>query len=156
LGVPQPPGFRVPARARVHAAAHAPRIRIVLMLATFGIGCSIVTGRRRLQTAIVVAIAAAVVQTVLPFFVEDRYRAPLLVPLIVAAGAGISQLLRIAREPSLRSVRPAAAIALATLLMGLIAWLPLERPLMGPDLMLAQAYQARGELPAASAAYESA
>jgi Flp pilus assembly protein TadD len=129
----------------------------VLSLAVLGVFFSIVTGRRRPETLLVLLLATGAMLSVVPFFVADRYRIPIVPPLIIAAGAGVAMLVRFTQDPLLRTDRRALAGLVAASLVAAITLVPLARPLMGHDYwMLAQAYQADGNLAAAVGAYEAA
>lgn len=130
---------------------------ILLVLATLGIGFSFLDGTRRDQTVLLLIVAGGALASVLPFFVADRYRTPMLPPLIVVAGAGVAAIIRLlSMRMSIRDRRHFPVLACA-LVAAVLAVLPLARPMKGRDYwMLAQAYQARGELPAAASAYEAA
>ena len=131
---------------------------VVLALAVLGVGFLFATGRRKPETQLLLLVATGAMLSVVPFFVADRYRVPIVPPLIVLAGAGIAALLRLVRDPALwEDGHSLAALVGAFAAAAAITMLPLARPLMGHDYwMLAQAYQARGNLPAAVAAYEAA
>ena len=129
----------------------------VLALAVLGFGDALLRRRRREDTGLLLLLAAGVLASVLPFTVADRYRAPLVLPLLVAAGAGVAVLARLARERHAGADRATVVILAASLVAALVAVVPLVRPLRGRDeWMLAQAWQARGDLPRAIAAYEAA
>ncbi|HEY6867517.1 MAG TPA: hypothetical protein VI792_09680 [Candidatus Eisenbacteria bacterium] len=129
----------------------------VLALAVLGFGDAVLRRRRRGETGLLLLLAAGVLASVLPFTVADRYRAPMVLPLIVAAGAGVAALARLARERHAGAERGTAVVLAASLVAALVSTVPLVRPLRGRDeWMLAQAWQARGDLPRAIAAYEAA
>src|SRR4029079_17501237 len=89
---------------------------------------------------------------VVPFTVADRYRAPMVPPLLALAGLGIVALPALTSDGR-RRWAPAllAGAALA------IAFVPLVRPLRGRNhWMMAAAWQPQGNLPAAVAEWESA
>jgi tetratricopeptide (TPR) repeat protein len=129
----------------------------ILPLAVIGIGDAFRRRRGRMGTSFLALVSAGAMASVLPFTVADRYRAPMVPALIVAAGAGAVALLRLGRERDARIARGALPVLAAGLIAALIAAVPLVRPLRGRDhWMFAQAYEARGNLPGAIAAYESA
>ncbi|TMQ52480.1 MAG: tetratricopeptide repeat protein [Candidatus Eisenbacteria bacterium] len=129
---------------------------IVLPLGGLGIGLALRDRRRPADTLLLVLVAAAAAASVLPFFVADRFRAPLVPPLLVAAGFGCAELWRL-RSADVRRDRSLAWGLAAAVALGGIALLPLSRPELSRDYwMFADAYQARGELRAAAAAYEAA
>jgi 4-amino-4-deoxy-L-arabinose transferase-like glycosyltransferase len=129
----------------------------VLILAVVGFGAARERLRRRAGSWLLLLVTAGAFASVLPFTVADRYRAPMVPALLVAAGAGVAALARLARGPRERAGRRTLAVLTAALLAGLISMVPLVRSLRGRDeWMFAQAYQARGNLPAAIAAYEAA
>jgi tetratricopeptide (TPR) repeat protein len=129
----------------------------VLGLGVLGAGDALRRRQRRRQVAFLLLVAGGTLLGLLPFTVTDRYRATLVPPLIVAAGAGVAALLRLARRRDERAARGVPAVLGATLVAVLVAALPLQRPLHGRDYwMLAEAHQANGNLPAAADAYERA
>ena len=129
----------------------------VLALAVIGLGDAFRTSGVRRGAWLLALVSAGVLASVLPFTVADRYRAPMVPALIVAAGGGVVALARIARERRQSVDRGALAVLLASLLAALVTMVPLVRPLRGRNYwMLAQAYQAHGDLDAAIAAYEAA
>lgn len=129
----------------------------VLALAVLGIGDAVRRERRRDAAWFLTLVTAGVVLSMLPFTVTDRYRATLVPPLIVAAGAGVAALMRLVLRREERSASGVPAVLGAALLAVLFAALPLQRPLRSRDFwMLAQAEQAHGHLPAAIVAYEQA
>jgi len=128
----------------------------VLVLAVVGFGAAR-ERRRRADAWLLLLVAAGVFASVLPFTVADRYRAPMVPALLVAAGAGVVALVRLVRDPRERARPRTLAVLGAALLAVLVSMVPLVRPLRGRDeWMFAQAWMARGNLPAAIAAYEAA
>ena len=129
----------------------------VLALAAIGIGDAFRRRGDRSGVWLLVMVSAGVLASVLPFTVADRYRAPMVPALIVAAGGGVVALARLARESRTRVDRGALAVLAGSLVAALIAMVPLTRALPGRNYwMLADAYRARGDLNAAIAAYEVA
>ncbi len=129
---------------------------VVLTLAMIGFVAGF--GRsNRAAIVLLVVVAAGAFAGVLPFTVADRYRAPLVPALLVAAGGGLVALARFVRAPREVGLRRAAlGLGLALLATG-AATRPLVRPMPGRnEWMFAQAYMARGDLPAAIGAYERA
>ena len=111
----------------------------------------------RAGSLLLLLASAGAMAGVLPFTVADRYRAPMVPALIVAAGGGVGVLIRLYRHPGDRADRRVLALLTASLLAALVTMIPLQRPLRGRDWwMFAQAYKDRGDLPAAAAAYETA
>ena len=128
----------------------------VLALAVIGFGDAL-ERRRRAGSWLLMLVSAGAFASMLPFTVAERYRAPLVPALLVAAGCGMVALARLARAPRQTNGRRTLVVLGITLLAVLIASLPLVRSLRGRDeWMLARAYQAHGDLPAATAAYEAA
>ena len=128
----------------------------VLALAVIGFGEAL-RQRRRAGTWLLLLVIAGAFASMLPFTVAERYRAPMVPALLVAAGCGIVALARLARGPREAHGRRALIVLGLALLAALIASVPLVRSLRGRDeWMLARAYQAHGNLPAATAAYEAA
>jgi tetratricopeptide (TPR) repeat protein len=104
-----------------------------------------------------VALSLGAAASVLPFFVADRYRAAMLPPLIVAAGAGAAGLARAALRREDRADWRLGAALLPALALGILAQLPLVHPDLSRDhWLLAQAYRSRGDLPRARVEYEAA
>ncbi len=129
----------------------------VAPLAVVGIGVGLLDPRRRSGTILLAAVAAGVAVSVIPFFVADRYRAPMVPPLLAAAGAGAVALGQALSKPAARSERRLAAVLVLALVALGGAHLPLTEPDLSRDYwLLAQAHAARGELPEAAAAYEAA
>jgi tetratricopeptide (TPR) repeat protein len=129
---------------------------VVLTLAMIGFVAGF--GRRnRVAIALLVVVAVGAFTGVLPFTVADRYRAPLVPALLVAAGGGVVALVHFVRAPREAGLRRAALGLGLALLAAALATRPLVRPMPGRnEWMFAQAYQAHGDLPAAIAAYERA
>jgi len=129
----------------------------VLALAMLGFGLARHSGAPRGGSWLIALIAAGTWASVVPFTVADRYRAPLAIPLLVGAGAGLAGLLRLARDPGARRERGLALALGLALVAALVSALPLVRPLRGRDYwMFAQSYEARGDLRAARREYEAA
>jgi tetratricopeptide (TPR) repeat protein len=129
----------------------------VLALAVIGIGAGLRRRQRRAEILLLVLVAAGAFASILPFTVADRYRAPMVPALLVAAGAGLVTLVRLVRDARARADRGMLVVLAASLLAAAVTMIPLVRPLRGRDYwMFAQAYQAHGDLPAAIAAYEAA
>jgi Flp pilus assembly protein TadD len=131
----------------------------VLPLATIGIGFLVAdpSRRRRKGTLLILAMAAACAASVLPFFVAERYRIPMLPPLLALAGCGTAALLGVASRRI--TVTPArfAAILLAGASMAWVAHLSLAAPMRSRDhWIFAEAYERRGDLRAAAREYEAA
>ena len=129
----------------------------VLPLAVIGVGDAVRRRNRRRESLLLAAIAAAAMLSVVPFTVADRYRAPMLVPLLIAAGGGAAALVRIASAREERAQRGTLALLTAALCAVAVTAIPLVRPLAGRNYWLfAQAYERRGNMRAAVAAYDAA
>jgi Tfp pilus assembly protein PilF len=129
---------------------------VILPLAAIGFGLGVGRDKRRL-VVLLLATVAGVAVSVLPFFVTERYRAPMVPALLALAGAGVVALGRLITQP--REHRPArvAMALLAGLVLAGVSLIPLVEPMRSRDWwMFAQGYVARGDLPAAAAAYEAA
>jgi Flp pilus assembly protein TadD len=128
----------------------------VLPLAVIGVAAA---RRGRRERAIVVLLGAIAVVTLLSvvlFTVADRYRAPMVLPLIVLAGAGVAVLADLARRRATAGTRAAAVVLAAGLAAALIAHVPLVKSLRGRDhWMFAEAWLAKGRLAEAIAEYEA-
>jgi 4-amino-4-deoxy-L-arabinose transferase-like glycosyltransferase len=143
---------------------HAPALRLmpvgfglVLMGAVFGAGWTLLSGPRRAVTILMLLAATAAFASVLPFTVADRYRAPMLPPLLVLAGAGVTAMIGFATDPARRHARGAWLPLVAGVLVFALARIPLARPERARDWwMFAEAWETKGNLPAAVAAYETA
>jgi tetratricopeptide (TPR) repeat protein len=129
---------------------------VVLPLALLGWAVPL-GGRRREARGLLLLTLLGIGASILPFFVTERYRAPMLPLVIVLAGAGVVCMGRwvIRREAaSLRRLAWSGCAALALLLVSLA---PLTRPLRSRDWwMFAQAYEARGDWKSAAGAYRAA
>src|SRR5205814_2877826 len=91
-------------RGRIVALTFMPlSFGLILILGTLGLAVSIASGRHTALTWLLILIAAGIMVSVLPFFVADRYRAPLVVPLIIAAGGAVSAIATSFRDQGLRS-----------------------------------------------------
>ncbi|HET6371753.1 MAG TPA: tetratricopeptide repeat protein, partial [Candidatus Polarisedimenticolia bacterium] len=93
--------------------------------------------------------------TVLPFFIADRYRIPVVPPLCLAAACGFSSLVRGLRDPL---GRRSACVGLACVALGGLA---ITRPLVEFDIsrdewLMAQAYRKAGDYRLAAQGYERA
>ncbi len=127
----------------------------VLALAMIGFGDAL-DQRRRAGTWLLVLVTAGAFAGVLPFTVADRYRAPMVPALLVAAGLGCMALPRLARTPRAKRRRVVLTLG-AALFAVLVSIVPLFRSMRGRDeWMFAQAHLSHGNLPAAIAAYEAA
>jgi tetratricopeptide (TPR) repeat protein len=130
---------------------------VVAALATLGLGFAWFGRRRRAGALLLVLVSATVAGSVLPFFVTDRYRAPMVPSLLVLAGMGVAALASVVRRPDPSSSRRVAALLAAAACVAVLSHVPLVRPILSRDhWMMAQAYDRRGNLPAAAAAYEEA
>ena len=130
---------------------------VVVAFAAAGLVVLIEERRRRAGTALLLLVAATAAASVLPFFVADRYRAPMVPPLLVLAGAGVVEMGALLVRTTWRRERRTAWLLAATAGMALVAHVPLVRPLLSRDYWIfAQAYSRRGDVPAAAAAYEEA
>jgi tetratricopeptide (TPR) repeat protein len=133
---------------------------VVAPLAALGAVRSLGAGAaRRLRPgpALLLLVAAGVVASLLPFFIAERYRAPLVVPLVPPAASAAATLWRAARDgASRRDGR--LALPLGACLAALAAvHLPLTRPdVARGHWLLAQALKAKGDLEAARREYEVA
>jgi tetratricopeptide (TPR) repeat protein len=113
--------------------------------------------RRRAPTLLLVLVTATVAASVLPFFVADRYRAPMVPPLLVLAGAGAVPLLSVLVRPRRSLDRLAVSMVGAALAVAFIAHVPLVRAVRSRDhWIFAEAYARRGQVQAAAASYEAA
>ncbi len=129
----------------------------LLALAAIGAAALLLRRRRRPAIALLLAMSGAAWLSVVPFTVADRYRAPMVPPLLILAGAGIYVLIGLVRErEARRDPRMLAALALGVLVLAASS-IPLMKPLRGRDYwMIAQAYERHGQMREAVAAYESA
>lgn len=128
---------------------------IILILGTVGWASSLIKRESREHTMFLILVGGGIVVSVLPFFVADRYRAPLALPLLIASGAGVRAIVRLIRHGP--AERGAAVMLTGALVAGCVAAIPLVRPLVGRDYwMLAQAYEVRGDLAGAIRSYEGA
>lgn len=126
-------------------------------LACAGVALSIFHRRRVRSTILLVLVSLGSAASVLPFFVAERYRAPMVPPLIVAAAAGAVGLARALLRPGARSDWRLGASLAPALAFGIAALLPLTHPdLSRGHWLLAQAYRARGDLAEARVEYEAA
>jgi 4-amino-4-deoxy-L-arabinose transferase-like glycosyltransferase len=127
----------------------------VLALAMIGFGDAL-EQRRRAGAWLLILVTAGAFAGVLPFTVADRYRAPMVPALLVAAGLGCVALPRLARVPKGKRRRVLVTLGVA-LLAVMVSIVPLFRSMRGRDeWMFAQAYMSHGNLPAAITAYEAA
>ena len=129
---------------------------LVAPLALYG---AVYPGARKLIDPSACALLAILVLvpmvTVLPFFVADRYRAPVVPPLIVAAAFGAAAVL--GRLSSAVTRRVACLHLLCLILAGVAMAVPLTRFDQSRDhWLLAQAYKKQGRLPEAVASYREA
>ena len=125
-------------------------------LAAAGIALALLRGKRRRETFLLVLVSCGAAASVLPFFVADRYRAPMVPPLIVAAACGAVGLARAFTRRGQRSDWRVGVALLPALALGIVAQVPLTHPDLSRDhWLLAQAYRARGELAEARVEYEA-
>lgn len=129
---------------------------LILVLAVVGLGSTLRTRDRRWGAWLLISVAAGAMLGVLPFTVADRYRAPMVPPLLIAAGGGLMYLVG-AMKRGERRMRLSPAVATAALIAMLVTLVPLFRPVRSRDYwMFAQAYDAHGDLPRAIDAYQRA
>lgn len=129
---------------------------VVFALAVAGVGFLWAERRRRGDLVLLLLVAAVAGASVLPFFVTERYRAPLVPSLLVLAGAGAGAIAHRLRRPRSWTPRALRVLGAATA-AACFSIIPLSRPYLSRDYwMFAQAYAARGDLPAAAHAYEAA
>ncbi len=143
--------------------SHAPALWLMPLgfgvigpLALFGLGSS--SSRHLLTRPALVLLALLILVpmvTLLPFFIADRYRAPVMPPLILLSACGLFDLGRRLRDGQ-RRWRAAAALA-SVLLLGLVVHHRLAQFDTSRDFwLLAQAYKKQGNLPKAARSYERA
>lgn len=126
-------------------------------LAVVGLVLGGLDPRRRAGAALLALTSAGCALSVLPFFVADRYRAPMVPALLAAGGAGAAALVRVLLRRRAGLDGKLGAAAAAGLLLGALSHLPLIEPDMARGhALLAQAYRLKGDLPAARLEYESA
>jgi tetratricopeptide (TPR) repeat protein len=126
-------------------------------LAIVGLVLGALVASRRAGASLLALIAAGAAASVLPFFVADRYRAPMVPPLLAAGGAGVAALAGVLLRRGARFNRRIGAAAAAGLVLGALSHLPLIEPDMARGhALLAQAWRAKGNLPAALREYELA
>lgn len=130
---------------------------VLLALAAAGSVAAWPDGRSWRGAALFVWVAVAAGASLLPFFVADRYRAPIVPSLLPLAGLGAIALGQLLTRSDRRR-EPRVAFVVAAALAGLVvAGLPLSRPQPARDHWLfAQAYEARGDHRQAARAYEAA
>ena len=136
---------------------------VLLPLAVLGAWLALRRRETRPAAALLLLVAFGAFAGVVPFTVADRYRAPLVPALLVLASLAVVTLPALVRsggagrEPETGGgTRLAVPLVLVTAALA-IAHVPLVAPLHGRDhWMLAQAWQAKGDLPAAIASYEAA
>jgi hypothetical protein len=125
-------------------------------LAGIGIGALWRQGRRG-PLLFLLLLAATAMLSVVPFTVADRYRAPMLPALFVLGGVGVACLVDWIRDPKVRREKSTLAILGLAVVFLAVSLLPLEKPMRGRDYwMFAQAYESKGQLDDAIAAYELA
>jgi len=129
----------------------------VAPLAAAGVAFALFSRKRRRETWLLVLVACGAAASVLPFFVAERYRAPMVPPLIAAAGFGAVALFRAFRDAGSRRDWRLGAALLPALALGAVSQLPLTHPDMSRGhWLLAQAYRAKGDLAGARVEYEAA
>jgi Flp pilus assembly protein TadD len=152
-------------RARTPALGLMPLgFGVLLPLAVLGAWLGLRRRETRPAAALLLLVAFGAFAGVVPFTVADRYRAPMVPALLVLAGLAVVTLPALARsggaarDPAVAEDRTRFAVPLVLVAAALaIAFVPLVAPLHGRDhWMLAQAWQAKGNLPAAIASYEAA
>jgi tetratricopeptide (TPR) repeat protein len=129
---------------------------VLLPFASLGAWAALRRRATRPAAWLLLLVAFGAFAGVVPFTVADRYRAPMVPALLALAGlgvvVGVPELFPVGGPGRKRWRAPALACAAI-----LVAFVPLVRPLRGRDhWMIAQAWQAKGNLPAAIAAYEDA
>ena len=130
---------------------------VVFVLGLIGLVACILERRGLAEVGLLALLSVGVLVSVLPFFVADRYRIPLVPPLLIASGPGAVTLGSILRGRSPGGRNGFLAIVSVAACAVALALLPLARPIEGRDYwMLAQAYEAKGALPEAVRAYEAA
>jgi tetratricopeptide (TPR) repeat protein len=130
---------------------------VVFVLGTMGLAAAFIERRGPAEIGLLLLVLLGTLLSVLPFFVADRYRIPLALPLLIASGPGAVAAWSIVRGRSPGGRRGAVAISTVGAGAVLLTLLPLARPVEGRDYwMLAQAYEAKGALHEAVSAYETA
>jgi hypothetical protein len=129
----------------------------VLVLAVVGLGRALRVPVQRAGAWLLVLVATGAMLGVLPFTVADRYRAPMVPALVIAAGGGIIAVVDAIRGGGWRGANLSPATITVAVVSLLVTLVPLFRPLRGRDYwMFAQAYESRGDMSQAIAAYEDA
>jgi Flp pilus assembly protein TadD len=129
----------------------------VLALGMLGLADALRDRRRRAAAWLLALVSGGAFAGILPFTVADRYRVTLVPALMVAAGGGVVAIARIARDRTARPDRATTLTLGAGLVAALVASVPLVHTLGARNQwMFAQAYEQRGDLRDAIAAYEAA
>ncbi len=127
----------------------------VLPFAAIGIGFAFAERRRRAEAVLLLACVIAVTAGMVPFFVADRLRAPMVLPLMIAAGGGFAALVRIAANPDARRDRRVLLIMVVSCGCAALSLVPRVAAGRARDWwLLARALEQRGDLPAVASAYE--
>lgn len=130
---------------------------VVLPFAAIGIGFAFAERRRRAEALLLASCALAVAAGMIPFFVSDRLRAPMVLPLLIAAGGGVAALIRIAANPDARREPRVLGVMVVACACTVLSVLPLTADGRARDWwLLARALEQRGDLPAVASAYEKA
>ena len=127
----------------------------VLAFAAIGFGFAFAERRRRAEAVLLLACVIAVAAGMVPFFVADRLRAPMVLPLMIAAGGGFAALVRIAANPDARRDRRVLLIMVVACACATLSLVPRVAAGRARDWwLLARALEQRGDLPAVASAYE--
>jgi 4-amino-4-deoxy-L-arabinose transferase-like glycosyltransferase len=129
------------------------RFWLILPLATAGL---VIGGGRRQLKSLLVIFLVVYSATLIPFFINARFRLPLAAILIIFAASAVVTWYRWLRERSFNS-KMAVSVVSALLMIPLIRPLPaLEVPDAQAFFNEAEAYRAHGDFPAAAHWYQEA
>ncbi len=127
----------------------------VLSFAAIGIGFAFAERRRRAEAVLLLACVLAVAAGMVAFFVADRLRAPMVLPLMIAGGGGCAALIRTAANPGARHDTRVVLVMLVACACAVFSMVPLNAAGRARDWWLfARALELRGDLPAVASAYE--
>ena len=127
----------------------------VLPFAAIGIGFAFAERRRRAETVLLIAFVLAVAAGMVVYFVADRLRAPMVLPLMIAAGGGCAALIRVAGNPDARREPRVVIILVMACACAVLSLVPRMAAGRARDWwLLARALEQRGDLPAVASAYE--